>query len=98
MTGRDKDIITSGDLDTILDVNRKAIELHTEVSGQNENILEHLEKENEKLDTILKVVEETNSIKEKIEDIDKNIFRLLVILSTIGVGTIIAIIQQFFHH
>jgi biopolymer transport protein ExbB/TolQ len=110
MTGRDKDIITSGDLDTILDVNKKAIELHEAVGRQNEDILENLaeqdkfmERSEEKLDDILRIVKETHTaiktnIENKIDEIEKNLFRLIVILSTIGVGTVIAIVQSFLHH
>jgi len=104
-----KDTITNSDIETILDVNRKAIEIHSEVGRQNEIILEDLddkqkmmERNDEKLDSILRIVEETNTaiktnIEDKIDEIEKNLFRLIVILSTVGVGTIIAIIQAFIH-
>lgn len=109
MTNRDKEAITSGDLDTILDVNKKAIELHEAAGRQNEDILEDLsekdkvmERSEGKLDDILRIVKETNdaiktNIEHKIDEIEKNLFRLIVILSTIGVGTLIAIVQSFFH-
>jgi hypothetical protein len=36
-------------------------------------------------------------IYKKIDDIDKNLFRLVIILGSAGVGTIFAIIQMFLH-
>lgn len=36
--------IDKDDLDTIIEVNRKAVELHTEVADQNEEILKKLDK------------------------------------------------------
>lgn len=38
-----------------------------------------------------------NTLKSKIEEIDKNIFRLLVVLGGTGLGTIVAIIKSFIH-
>jgi hypothetical protein len=105
-----KDNITTADLDTILDVNKKAIEIHSEVGRQNEAILEDLEskqgfivKIDEKLYVILDVVKETNTaiktgIEDKVTDIEKNVFHIKVILSTIGIGTIVAIIKAFLGH
>jgi len=37
-------------------------------------------------------------IKKKLEDIDKNMFRLVLILGSAGIGTIITIIQAFLTH
>jgi hypothetical protein len=102
-----KDNVTNNEMDIILEVNRKAVEIHTEVGRQNEDILEDLgnkEKSIEaldgKLDKIFEVVSETNraiseSIKDKVDDIEKNLFRLIAILSAIGVGTIITIVHEF---
>lgn len=104
-----RDNITSADLETILDVNKKAIEIHSEVGRQNEAILEDLEakqgyiiKIDEKLYLILETVKETNTtttdMDTKVDEIEKNVFRIMVVLSTIGVGTVIAIIKAFLGH
>lgn len=73
--------LTSGDLQTILEVNKKAIEIHLEVEKQNEDIIEDL-----------------SYIRGKVDEIDKALFKLIIVLSSIGVGTIIGIIQLFLGH
>lgn len=70
--------LTSGDLQNILEVNKKAIEIHIEVEKQNEEILDKL-----------------NYLRDKIDDIDKALFKMALILSSIGAGTVIGIIQIF---
>lgn len=73
--------LTSGDLQTILEVNKKAIEIHLEVEKQNEDIIEEL-----------------SYIRTKVDDIDKALFKLIIVLSSIGVGTVIGIIQMLIGH
>jgi hypothetical protein len=102
-----KETITTTQMDVILEVNKKAIEIHSEVGRQNEDILEGLENQakinediKELLGKILEAVNETNvaikdNIEEKVEKVDKGLFRLIVILSTIGGGSVIAAVHQF---
>jgi len=78
---------SSHDLQHILEVNKKAIELHIETSQQFEEILEHL-------DANTKTMERINAA---ITSVEKNLFKLIVILSTIGGGVIIDILRAFFH-
>jgi hypothetical protein len=73
--------LTSGDLQNILEVNKKAIEIHLEVEKQNEDIIEDL-----------------SYIRGKVDEIDKALFKLIIVLSSIGVGTVIGIIQLFLGH
>lgn len=73
--------LTSGDLQTILEVNKKSIEIHIEVEKQNEDIIEELA-----------------YIRTKVDDIDKALFKLIIVLSSIGVGTVIGIIQMIIGH
>lgn len=73
--------LTPGDLQTILEVNRKSVEIYLETVQQNEEIMEHL-----------------LSIKTKTEEIDRLLFRLQVVLGSLGIGTIVAIIQAFLSH
>lgn len=93
--------ITSNELEYILDVNRKSISIYNAVSQQNEDILETLDELKNVISEIKETTNDTNKIvdeqKSKIIDIDKNILRLVVILSTIGAGTIIQFILQFIH-
>lgn len=76
--------LTSADLHNILEVNKKTIELHMATSHQFDDIIELLKYN-----------------KEKIDEVDKALFKLILILSSIGgsigIGTIIALIQFFIH-
>lgn len=101
--------ITSSELEYILDVNKKAIEINLEVEKQNEQTLNSLERIEEKIDDItekqkdhIRITEEIalklkDDIEAKIEEIEKNLFRLVIILGSAGVGTILTIIQTFLH-
>lgn len=96
--------ITLSEIKSILDVNEKAIEIYIEVQEQNDEILEKLEKiqtsqedQKEKITYIHNYVRDI--LMKKISDIDKNIFRLLVILGVGSAGTIttaiVSIIKSF---
>lgn len=76
LNSQDNYKLTSGDLRNILDINKKAIEIHIEVEKQYEEMLEILQ-----------------SVKNKTDEIDKALFRLLAILGAVGVGTLISIIK-----
>lgn len=80
--------LTSEDLNKILETNKKAIEIYLEVEGQFEKISENL----------TTVSTELKEYKKKIDDIDKALFKLIIILGSIGVGTIVNIIQIFTGH
>lgn len=64
--------VTSSELEYILDVNKKAIEIHIEVEKQNEQILNSLEEIDEKLDSIVEKQREhlrmTEDGKKMVED------------------------------
>ena len=64
-----------------------------------QNEISEIKSQNTKLkDTLDLVSKQTDSeIKPKIFDIEKNLFRLVIILSSAGLGTIIAVIQAFLH-
>ena len=80
--------ISAADLATILEVNHKAIEINLEVEKQNEQVLNILDG----------VKEAMGKMQDKIEEIDRSLFRLMVILSSAGAGTIFTILQTFLHH
>lgn len=102
--------ITSSELEYILDVNKKAIEIHIEVEKQNEQILDTLEKIDNKLLIIIdeqkeqkRLAEDTQTaleeeVQEKVDEIEKALFRLSVILSSASIGAILTIIQAFLHN
>ena len=80
------------DLDLILEVNRKAIEIETEIAEQNEEIISTLsdikkvqEDQDKKLDKLV----------EKTEDINKDLFRIQVLFVTGLLSLVIQIIQIF---
>lgn len=70
--------LSSADLQSILEVNKKAIEIHLEVEKQNEEILELL-----------------NHCKTKIDETEKYLFKLIIVLSSIGVSSVLGVIQLF---
>lgn len=152
-------VISSADLQYILDVNQKAVEIYVEVEKQNDQILKTLEyfkevaanteerldsiketesnieellkddnahdhntivdllksltsdikslsaeikelktsetKTKDSIDIINKLIE--SEVKAKISEIDKNLFRLVIILGSAGIGTIFTILQTFVH-
>lgn len=102
--------ITSSELEYILDVNKKAIEIQIEVEKQNEQILESLEEITGQLVIVIseqkeqkRIAEETqealeDSIQEKVDEIEKALFRLTVVLSSASIGAILTIIQAFLHN
>ena len=102
--------ISSSELEYILEVNRKAIEIHLENSQQHELTLKELAElktaSSYVITELQKTISEKNSeiidmskeqIKPKVDDTDKNTFRLTVILGFVGLATIAQIIQMFFH-
>lgn len=129
-TGDGEGSITSSELEYILEVNKKSIEINIEVAKQNEQTLSTLDRLEEKIDAIndkqkdhmrldaegfkiieeakdtideiKKLSEETNktlkdAIEKKVEEIEKNLFRLVIILGSAGIGTLLTIIQAFLH-
>lgn len=81
------------DLDLILEVNRKAIEIETEIAEQNEEIISTLsdikkvqEDQDKKIDKLV----------EKTEDINKDLFRIQVLFVTGLLSLVIQIVQIFF--
>lgn len=80
--------VNKKDLELILEVNRKSIEIETEMVNQNEEVLSLLlenkksqEKNNDKIDKIIKQIEEMN----------KDIFKIQALFVT----GIISLIVQF---
>lgn len=114
---REDELLSRSDLDSIIDVNKKAIELQVEVSAQNEKVIEDLAEntkitENIKRDTesTLKelsfnkqdskdykndILEKIDEIKDKVDKLDKNQFKIYVILTTGAIAIVLQIIQLF---
>lgn len=99
MVEKQNDALKRKDLDLILEVNKKAIEIETEVAEQNEEIIDSLtkiqdtqkehaskfESQDDKLDKLIKSTDDTN----------KDLFRMQVLFVT-GLITLIAQIVEIF--
>lgn len=91
--------INKKDLEQVLEVNRKAIEIETEISGQNEEIIGLLTKSkilhdttNEKMD---KMIVQMNKVISQGEDTSKDLFKIQVLYIT-GLLTLVAQIIEIF--
>jgi hypothetical protein len=91
--------INKKDLEIILEVNRKAIEIETEVADQNEEIICLLNKSKIKIEEFDKKLEEHNKKMDKLIDLqestNKDIFKIKVLFVTGLFSLIIQIIQIF---
>ena len=87
------------DLELILEVNKKAIEVETEVAEQNEEIIDLLnatKSSQEKFaDRMEDIEEQVDEISEKTEKIHKDIFKIQVLFVTGLLSLIVQIIQMF---
>lgn len=86
------DSLNKRDLEIILEVNKKAIEIETEVAEQNESIIGSLEK----------LTEQQSDIKEKVdkivkqnEEINKDLFKIQVLFLTGLLSLVMQVIQIF---
>lgn len=93
------DRVSKHDLEVILQVNRKAIEIETEMTDQNEEIIcglarnrEKQDKMDEKLD---KSIKQHEMIDKKLEDMSKDIFKIQILFITGILGLIMQIVQIF---
>lgn len=97
------DHINKKDLELIIEVNRKAIEVETGVADQNEEIIEFLteskesnNKSNEKLDKISKSTDEKlDKVIKQNEELSKEIFKMQVLFVTGLISLVIQVIQIF---
>jgi hypothetical protein len=69
--------ISRRDLEIILEVNKKAIQIHTEVIGQNEEIMERLDEQNEHNNNVhngvrMALDEYNKKVRETLEDSNKH--------------------------
>lgn len=83
------------DLEIILEVNKKAVEIETAVADQNEEIIalltsnkNNIEKMDEKLDNLIE--EKINSLLKKSEETSKDLFKIRILY----VGGILVLIGQ----
>jgi hypothetical protein len=86
--------INKRDLDVILEVNRKAIEIETSVADQNEEIIDLL---NNIKDTQKIVEEKSFKLNDKLDELSKDMFKLQVLFVTGLLSIIAQIISVFLH-
>ena len=85
--------INKHDLTVILEVNRKAIEIETGVADQNEEIISLLTENKEQIE---KCKEDTSDISEKIEKLDRELFKIQVLFLTGVLSLVVQILQIVF--
>lgn len=95
MTRKDEETLQKADIDTILSVNKKAIELYTENSEQNEEIIEYLSSIKGDTKTL---VEKQKEMADEIKTIEKAQFKLLVLLGSGVVSLVLQLIQLLAKH
>jgi hypothetical protein len=86
------DQILKKDLEVILEVNKKAIEIETNVADQNEEIISLL---NESKESQKKLDDNINKIVKQNEDASKEMFKLQVLFVTGLLSLIVQVIQIF---
>lgn len=86
------DNINKRDLDLILEVNRKAIEIETEVAEQNEEVIAILNKNKE---TASRAEEKLDKLISQVDELNRDIFKMQVLFVTGLLSLVIQIIQMF---
>lgn len=88
----DNEHLNKRDLEIILEVNRKAIEIETNVAEQNEEIVTFLEESKKREEDIQETVDK---IKEKVDEINKDLFKIQVLFFSGILSLIIQVVQIF---
>lgn len=81
------------DLETILEVNKKAVEIETLVADQNEEIIKLLENaENRQI----RIENQINALIKGSDDLSKDVFKIRVLFITGVLGIVAEVIHIFF--
>lgn len=86
------ELLNRKDLEIILEVNKKAIEVETEVAEQNEEIIDLLTKNKNNQENI---EEKLDKLIKQTDEINKDIFKIQVLFVTGFISLIIQVIQIF---
>jgi hypothetical protein len=86
------DHINKKDLEIILEVNRKAIEIETEVAEQNEDIITLLNDSKKRQEDLEKKVEK---LIQQSDETNKDLFKIQVLFVTGLLSLVIQVIQMF---
>jgi len=84
--------ISKKDLELILEVNKKAIEIETQVVDQNEEVINYLDAAEKKIEAI---EEKIDKIIKQTEETNKDLFKIQVLFITGLLSLVIQIIQIF---
>lgn len=79
------------DLELFLEVNKKAIEIDTEVAGQNEEIISLL---NDNASTQGEIDNKLEQLTKKVEEISKDLFKIQVLFITGILSLLIQVVQM----
>lgn len=92
----DKDFLDKKDLETILEVNKKAVQLETEALAQNEEIIDLLNKIASRDDKIYEKIDDVDEkFGKKFSDLEKSMFEIKALFAVGIVNVIIQIIMIF---
>ena len=86
------DHINKRDLEIILEVNKKAIDIETEVAEQNEEIIALLQESKKREEELQKKAEK---IHELAEDMNKDLFKMQVLFLSGLLSLVLQVIQMF---
>jgi hypothetical protein len=93
------DNVNRRDLDLILEVNRKAIEIETAVADQNEEIISLLNRSKERDDradqNLNRLEDKVDKLTKQSEEINKDIFKMQVLFLTGLLSLVVQIVQIF---
>ena len=84
--------ISKKDLELILEVNKKAIEIETQVVDQNEEVINYLETSEKRMEVL---EEKVDKVVKQTEETNKDLFKIQVLFITGLLSLIIQIIQIF---
>lgn len=80
------------DLEVILEVNKKAIEIETGVADQNEEIIDLL---NQNKNLQLELKEKSDKILKQTDELSRDLFKLQVLFVTGVISLVIQVVQMF---
>lgn len=85
--------LSKSDLETILQVNNKAIEIQNDIAEQYENIVDNTDAIVKSIDNIDNNISE---IKKEMKDINKEQYRMMILLSSGIISLIVQIITMLY--
>ena len=91
---KNDNLLDKSDLDTILQVNNKAIEIQNAISEQYETIVDDSDHVKKK---VISIEEKISEMKLEIKEINKSQFKILVLLSAGVINLVVQIVSMIKH-